>query len=291
MLFYYYFGSTNKRKKKNYLTQINNDILIMLYDYDNSPDKKFRKEFKEGFRILKQYQIKEIFWWETNQSRTSDFRDQAWDAILSTEAKRKYEVSSSFLDHKREKTAVIIKSTLDEKTLDEFTGDYRKQYFYKMRYYMEKFHMYHISDTIWEYFNTFNPRKKERVSWDEKNFIIQAFHQNNVNKKRLLKKMDNYSKWVRNQYRDAVVKEKMMYNENGTLQELTEENWKRKVDRLANSAMVPNKQEDLLKLVNFRFNWNGKTEARGANNQFKREHVPVKKIITSNFETPHSANS
>jgi hypothetical protein len=61
----------------------------MLYDFDNSPDKKFNKEIDEGFRILKQYQIKELFWGENKQNKTSELRNHTWDAILSTNVKRK----------------------------------------------------------------------------------------------------------------------------------------------------------------------------------------------------------
>jgi hypothetical protein len=103
--------------------------------------------------------------------------------------------------------------------------------------------------------------------------------------------MDKYSKWVRNKYREAVVKEKMMYDENGTLQELTEKKWDEEVSRLANRAMVPNEQESVFKLVNYRFNWEGNNEVREDDKKFKSEHMPVEKNITFNFKDPHRANS
>jgi hypothetical protein len=40
---------------------------------ENSTGKAIEKEFKEEFRISKQYQIKEIFWRQANQSKTSDY--------------------------------------------------------------------------------------------------------------------------------------------------------------------------------------------------------------------------
>jgi hypothetical protein len=48
------------------MMQISDRILIMMPDLENLPNKEIEKEFKEGFRILKQYQIKEIFWSEAN---------------------------------------------------------------------------------------------------------------------------------------------------------------------------------------------------------------------------------
>jgi hypothetical protein len=76
ILFYYRFGSLNKRKKKNFLSQISNHLLIMLYDFDNSPNKKLNEEYDEGFQIPGQFQIKELFRCEIDQSKISDFRNQ-----------------------------------------------------------------------------------------------------------------------------------------------------------------------------------------------------------------------
>jgi hypothetical protein len=42
------------------MMQIVGRILIMLYDFENLNNKTFDEEFNEGFRILKQYQIKKI---------------------------------------------------------------------------------------------------------------------------------------------------------------------------------------------------------------------------------------
>jgi hypothetical protein len=82
----------------------------MLYELENSPTKKINDEYKEGFRLLKQYQIKEIFWRETNQSITSEYRRKVWDAIHTTEAERKYNISSGKLMNSRRTAGKIIKN-------------------------------------------------------------------------------------------------------------------------------------------------------------------------------------
>jgi hypothetical protein len=63
--------------------------------------------------------------------------------------------------------------------------------------YREKHNLYHITDTIWGYFETSGSKRKKTMSWDEKKFIIREHRQNYINKKRLLNKMENYSKWVK----------------------------------------------------------------------------------------------
>jgi hypothetical protein len=78
---------------------------------------------------------------------------------------------------------------------------------------MEKYHLYHISNEVWQYFNTFGLKRKKTMSWDEKKDIAGVYHQNYVKKKRLRNKMDSFSKWVRSKYRYAVVKDKMEYAE------------------------------------------------------------------------------
>jgi hypothetical protein len=98
ILFYYRFGSTNKRKKKNYMNQIGDETLIELYEMEYSKIRNKEDDFEEGFRILKQYQIKEIFWRETNQSSTSEYRQKVWEAIHATDVERKYIVKSGNLE-------------------------------------------------------------------------------------------------------------------------------------------------------------------------------------------------
>jgi hypothetical protein len=68
--------------------------------------------------------------------------------------------------------------------------------------------------------------------------------------------------------------------------ELTEKKWNDEVSRLANHSMLPTEQDNLLKLVNYRFNWKRNNEVRDSNNQFKRERMPVEKNITCNLKTP-----
>jgi hypothetical protein len=86
------------------------------------PEKKLLK-YQEGFRILKQYQIEEIFWREANQSKTSEYRNQLWDAIHETKARRKYDISSGTLKHRRKAAAIIIKENLDKETFNNFKQD------------------------------------------------------------------------------------------------------------------------------------------------------------------------
>jgi hypothetical protein len=101
--------------------------------------------------------------------------------------------------------------------------------------------------------------------------------------------MENYSKWTRNKYRDATVKEKIICNEEGTLHEISEETWDDQFSNLANQAMVPYERPNILRFINFRFNWNGKSKVREDDKQFKGEHMPVKRNITSNFLNPDRA--
>jgi hypothetical protein len=49
ILFYYRFGSANKRKRKNYMTQISDQVLIMLHDVANLPGKKLTPFFRKDF--------------------------------------------------------------------------------------------------------------------------------------------------------------------------------------------------------------------------------------------------
>jgi hypothetical protein len=69
--------------------------------------------------------------------------------------------------------------------------------------------------------------------------MVRSFRQNFTNKKRLLNKMEHYSRWIRNKYRDASVKEKMICEDKGTLHEITEEVWNDTFNKLARLAMVP----------------------------------------------------
>jgi hypothetical protein len=149
----------------------------------------------------------------------------------------------------------------------------------------------YMSHTIWKYFDTFGSDKKEKMSWDEKKTIIRVWRQNYINKKRLLNKMDKFAKWVRNKFRNATPKEIMMDNNNGALQELTEEKWNEHVSRLANLAMALWEREDLDKQVDFRFNWSGNNEIREDEKKFKAQYMPVKRNIACNFKDPHRANS
>jgi hypothetical protein len=290
VLFYYRFGSTKKRKKKNYLIQISDQTIIMLHDLENLPAKKIDDVYREGFRILRQYQIKEIFWREANQSNTSDYRRKVWDAIHATDAERKYNVTSGKLKSVRKAAGKIIKENLDKQTFKIFKKDCALLNLSAMGDYMEKYKMYHISDHIWKYFRTFGRRIIEgKISWEDKKDKVRSLRQNYTNKKRLLNKMERYSKWIRNKYREAEVKEKMIYNEDGTMQEITEENWNERFNQLANQAMDPYSRLDILKFVNFRFDWNRKSKVREDNKQFKSEHMPGKRNITSNFLSPHRA--
>jgi hypothetical protein len=88
----------------------------MLHDIENLPRKSINKDYQKGFRILKQYQIKEIFWRESNQSKTSEWRNQVWDAIHITEAERKHDISSGTLKHQRKVAAKVIKENMDKDT-------------------------------------------------------------------------------------------------------------------------------------------------------------------------------
>jgi hypothetical protein len=156
--------------------------------------------------------------------------------------------------------------------------------------YMEKYKLYHISDEIWKYFRTFGRSITEgKVTWSDKKNMVRSFRQGYINKKRLLNKMENYTKWIRNKYRDFGIKEKMICEENGTEYEITEENWNLKYEQLANRAMDKYDRPDILRFINFRFNWNGKNIIREANKQkqFKSEHMPVKMTITSKLQKPH----
>jgi hypothetical protein len=101
----------------------------------------------------------------------------------------------------------------------------------------------------------------------EENGTLQELTEEKWNSKvsRLLNKMENYSKWIRNKYRNASVKEKMIYVEKGTLQEVTEKKWNDEVNRLANLAMVPYERKNIMKFINFRFNWKGSNKVREAN--------------------------
>jgi hypothetical protein len=83
-----------------------------------------------------------------------------------------------------------------------------------------------------------------------------------MNKKRLLNKMEKYPKWVRNKYKDVSVKDKMVCDDNGTLHEITAENWNLRLNQLANRAMVPEERNDIVRFIDFRFNWNEKSKVR-----------------------------
>jgi hypothetical protein len=139
ILFYYKFGSTNKKKKKNYINLISDETLIKLYELENSPTGTMNDDYKEGFRILRQYQIKEIFWRETNQSVTSNYRRKVWDAIHMTEAERKYNVSSGKLLNSRKTAGKIIKDNLDKETFKIFKIECKELKFFAMGDYMEKY--------------------------------------------------------------------------------------------------------------------------------------------------------
>jgi hypothetical protein len=52
ILFYYRFGSTNKRKRKNYMSLLSGQLIITLYVVENLPRKEISEDFQEGFRIL-----------------------------------------------------------------------------------------------------------------------------------------------------------------------------------------------------------------------------------------------
>jgi hypothetical protein len=180
----------------------------------------------------------------------------------------------------------IIKENLEKETFKIFKKDCRALNFFAMGDYMEKYKLYHISDHIWNYFKTFgNSITEGKITRSDKETIVRSFRQGYVNKKRLLNKMDNYNKWIRNKYRNAKVKEKMISNDDGTTQEITEENWNTRLDLLANRAMDKYVRPDMLRLINFRFNWNDKNMIREGimQEQFKSEHMPVKMNITENL--------
>jgi hypothetical protein len=250
--------------------------------------------YKEGFRLLKQYQIKEIFWRETNHSCTSEYRRKVWDAIQATEAERKYNISSGILLSRRRKAGKIIKKNLDKETFKIFKKDCRELNFSAMGDYMEKHKLYHLSDEIWKYYRTFGRAITEgKVTWTDKKNMIRSFRQGNINKKRLLNKMDKYVKWIKDKYRGVEVKGKMICKENGTEQEITEENWNLRLDQLANRAMDNYERPDILRFINFRFNWNEKSKIREVKKQkqIKSEHMPVKMTITSKLQKPHRVYS
>jgi hypothetical protein len=55
--------------------------------------------------------------------------------------------------------------------------------------------------------------------------------------------------------------------------------------------MVPYERKNIMKFINFRFNWTGNNKVREDEKQFKKEHMPVEKKIWCNFKNPHRANS
>jgi hypothetical protein len=54
-------------------------------------------------------------------------RNQTWDAILNTEAKKKYDISSGSLEHRKTKASNVIKTILNEEAFDQFTKTMRKK--------------------------------------------------------------------------------------------------------------------------------------------------------------------
>jgi hypothetical protein len=126
-----------------------------LYELEYSKIRNKDDDFKEGFGILKQYQIKEIFWREANQSKTSEYRQKVWDAIHATEVERKYNVKSGKLKSIRKSAGKVIKNNFDKETFKVFKKDCKELKFFAMGDYMEQHKLYHISDEIWKYYKTF----------------------------------------------------------------------------------------------------------------------------------------
>jgi hypothetical protein len=91
---------------------------------------------------------------------------------LKTEAKKNIDVSSNSLEHRRTEAAKVIETILDEETFVRFTQGCKRLDFSIMGDYMEKYHVYHLSDQIWQYFNTFDSSKTGKMNWDDKKFIM-----------------------------------------------------------------------------------------------------------------------
>jgi hypothetical protein len=70
ILFYHRLGSSNKNSNKNFLNQLKNKTIASLYNFENFPNCAKMDDYEEGFRIARQYQIKEIYWKHNSESIT-----------------------------------------------------------------------------------------------------------------------------------------------------------------------------------------------------------------------------
>jgi hypothetical protein len=58
---------------------------------------------------------------------------------------------------------------------------------HKIKILMEKQHLYHETENIWEYFQTFRIEKKKFLNWDDKNDLVKTWRRIYVNRERLAK--------------------------------------------------------------------------------------------------------
>jgi hypothetical protein len=160
LLFYFRFGSLNKKSNKNYLTQLINKMIIDLYDYENTPERFFEKEYIKGLQIAHQYQIKAIYWKQNSQSSTSNVRRRIFDEIT----KMKAEITSMNNSGKNQNTkkalAENFKKIMNNKQFSKLNKACDRRDDHKIKRLMEKLHLHYKAEDIWAYFQTFRIGKK-----------------------------------------------------------------------------------------------------------------------------------
>jgi hypothetical protein len=150
-----------KKWNPNYLAQISNNLILQLYNFENCPELAKFENCEKGFKIAKQYQIKEIFWTEGSQSITSEIVKKISSYITPTNPKSKYKVSSGMNTYIRDKIGEIIRKKVNEIDYGKFMKAWRNGDYPEVVMFLEKFELHVFEDHIWAYFNTFIIEKKQ----------------------------------------------------------------------------------------------------------------------------------
>jgi hypothetical protein len=145
------------------MTQISDQVLIMLHDVENLPGKKLTQNFRKDFAFSNNIKSKKSSGGNRIKAKHQIIETRHGMPFLLQKLK-KYGVSSGALKHQRKVAAKVIKEILDKDIFKEFKQDCAKLNFSAMGDYMEKYKLYHIANIICQYFISFGSSKKKEMS-------------------------------------------------------------------------------------------------------------------------------
>jgi hypothetical protein len=185
ILVYYKYGSLMKNNNKNYLMQLSDNMISMLYEIETNgiPARAWQNSF--GWQIAYKYQIKEIFWDNNAITKTTICRKRIWNALDHYGANCKY-----YRNRKRTKEK---KQRLIDKMKPLIREEYWKEVINTLDddevpdFYFEKFETRHELPHLMMLYRKEGERERKDpiMNPNDKSFIIRLSRQNLTGKRRM----------------------------------------------------------------------------------------------------------